>query len=192
MAAPVSGIFWLPFCTVGGSGDTSSIFIYSLWFKHLWRLSLYSTQILWQSELFLHWASWWVWAVVGCEGRWEKFESKCRKCHKIHNYEGSGSASVQRHTPKPPVAQPIIMIVTVQLQLVKYTTPQRTLDALWKWSFYFWMVFQSSCWNNFRLWEIIFLFLNKNLDTFKDLTNLSLNWGEKWGIFKCHVLFGNS
>ena len=31
MAAPVSVIFWLHFCTVGGSGDVSSIFIYSLW-----------------------------------------------------------------------------------------------------------------------------------------------------------------
>ena len=31
MAAPVSGIFWLHFCPKWGSGDTSSIFIYTLW-----------------------------------------------------------------------------------------------------------------------------------------------------------------
>lgn len=31
MAVPVSGIFWLHFCTMGGCGDASSIFIYSLW-----------------------------------------------------------------------------------------------------------------------------------------------------------------
>lgn len=29
MAAAVSGIFWLQFCSVGGSGDASFIFIYS-------------------------------------------------------------------------------------------------------------------------------------------------------------------
>ncbi len=34
MAAPVSGIFWLHFCRVGGSGDVLSIFIYSLFCKH--------------------------------------------------------------------------------------------------------------------------------------------------------------
>ena len=33
MAAPISGIFWLHFCTVGGSGGRSSIFLCSLWFK---------------------------------------------------------------------------------------------------------------------------------------------------------------
>ncbi len=30
MATPVSRIFWLHFCTVGGSGDPLSIFRYSL------------------------------------------------------------------------------------------------------------------------------------------------------------------
>lgn len=33
MAAPVSGIFWLHFYGVGGSGDASSIFIYNLWLE---------------------------------------------------------------------------------------------------------------------------------------------------------------
>ncbi len=34
MAAPVSGIFWLHFCTVGGCGDcVVRLFIYSRWFS---------------------------------------------------------------------------------------------------------------------------------------------------------------
>ena len=31
MAAPGKEIFWLHFCIAAGSGDASSIFIYSLW-----------------------------------------------------------------------------------------------------------------------------------------------------------------
>lgn len=59
-------------------------------------------------------------AVVGCEGRWETFQSKCSGHHNLHSHEGF---RVQKQSLKPPAAQPIIMILTVQLQFIKHTTP---------------------------------------------------------------------
>ena len=40
MAAIVPEIFWLDLCTVTGSGDVSSLFIYSLWFCYSFLLTL--------------------------------------------------------------------------------------------------------------------------------------------------------
>lgn len=46
MAAPIKEIFWFHFCSVGGSGGTSSIFVYSQWNRSIMCfLSLLRTTI---------------------------------------------------------------------------------------------------------------------------------------------------
>lgn len=53
----------------------------------------------------------------------KRLESKCRKYHKSHNHGGvSGSDRVHRHTVKPPLVWPLIIIPALQTQCMKYTT----------------------------------------------------------------------
>lgn len=52
----------------------------------------------------------------------KRFESKCSKYHKSHNHgEVSGSDRVHRHTVKPPLVWPLIILPAPQTQRMKYT-----------------------------------------------------------------------
>lgn len=111
-----------------------------------------------------------VWAVaVTADGRWLKASAANTTESTI--LKVSEFATVQKHSLKPPGAQPIIMIITVQLQFVKYTTPHWALNGLWKCRVFTlskFQVFQSSHWNHFKLLEVFFQ--NENLDAFEDVT----------------------